>query len=246
MNPCQILERMMTLFTSISNILLVIVTGLLVVVTYYLKKATDLQSVTSMTVAFQNEWHSRTATLMRDYLQSETFNDVFNAAIESAYGKSLAYEDIDKLLSSNELNGIGADRERLAKFEKCLREAKYEDPLKPGDYLFTAYEAVYQVLLSFDRLAVLRDEPQIRKKFIIKYKPPIEELAPILQAFIAVRILLRERKNYKEDYMFLLSKLHLENKDLFKACKEGLKARREGLKARQKLTDKELKEADKI
>ncbi|MGB2754587.1 MAG: hypothetical protein WBD75_01810 [Phycisphaerae bacterium] len=227
--------------TFISNILLVIVTVLLVVVTYYLKKATDLQSVTSMTVAFQNEWHSRIATLMRDYLHSETFNDVFNAAIESAYGKSLDYKNIDKLLSRNELNGIGTNRERLTKLENCLREAKYEDPLRPGEPLFSAYEAVYQVLLSFDRLAVLRDEPQIMKKFIIKYKPPIRDLAPILQAFIAIRILLREPKfrNYKKDYMLLLRKLRLENNDLLKVCKEGLKAR-------QELTDKELKEADKI
>jgi len=222
--------------TFISNILLVIVTVLLVVVTYYLKKATDLQSVASMTAAFQNEWHSRIATLMRDYLHSETFNGVFNAAIESAYSKTIDYNNIDELLSCNELNGTGT-----TKFEKCLREAKYENPLRPGEYLFTAYEAVCQVLLSFDRLAVLRDEPQIMKKFIIKYKPPIRDLAPILQAFIAIRILLREPKfrNYKKDYMLLLRKLRLENNDLLKVCKEGLKAR-------QELTDKELEEADKI
>ena len=223
-------ETAMHWLNNLSNFFLAIATVLLVVVTYYLKKATDLQYIASMTVAFQNEWHSRIASSMRDFLHSNNFKNLFNNAITEAFGKEIDYNKINKLLDRAELIGNDKDSERLSKFETPLRKYIYENPVKPGESLFTAYEAIYQVLLSFDRLALLRDEPKLMKKFIIKYKPPIRDLSTILQAFIAIRILLREdkmMKNYKKDYMFLLYKLKLQNDHLFKICKEGLKKRGE-------------------
>jgi len=86
----------------------------------------------------------------------------------------------------------------------------------------------FQVLITLDRLAMVRDRPQA-VAFIRGYEPPIRYLKDILLAFIAVQINFQpeiERKNYKKDYMHLLLMLNLENEHsaLFKASKAGLTA----------------------
>lgn len=226
-----------------SNILMAVATAVIALLTHYVRKSTQMQFVASMTAAFQNEWHNPRAALMRDYLHSMGFKDTLNKAIHAAYETSIDYKNIYSLLQTSELKGSAIKTERLEKFESCLKEATYPDPLDPAKPLFTAYQAIYEVLLSFDRLAVVRDAPQMMEKFIIRYRPPIRDLALPLQAFIAVRIVLRENdlKNYKKDYMHLLALLNLEqlNLSLFVVCKNGLLKREE-------LSKKEVAEWAKI
>ena len=219
----------MSWISHLSNLLIAAATVAVAFLTYFVRKATQLQFVASMTMAFQNEWHSSRATLMRDYLHSKNFEDLLNSAIEEAYGTRIEYNDIPSLLQRSELKGSPTDSERLQKFETILRQTKYQDPVNPSKSLFSAYQAIYEVLLSFDRLAVVRDEPLMMERCIIRYKPPIRDLAPMLQAFIAVRILLRPQnlKNYKKDYMHLLAFLDVEDLSLFEVCKRGLIDRKE-------------------
>ena len=102
--------------------------------------------------------------------------------------------------------------------------------MNPEVPLFSAYEALDKVLLSFDRLAILCDKPQAMNKFIKKYKPPLHDLKDILQALIAVRIVLAKENgnpNYKKDYMLLLRMLHLADRCLYETCKKGLQQRGE-------------------
>ena len=176
---------------------------------------------------------------MRDYLHSTDFENVLNEAIKLGYAIKISYKEIGQLLNRSELKGSYIDSERLKKFEDYLKDAKYTDPLDPSKSLFSAYQAVYEVLLSFDRLAVVRDDPFMMEKCIIRYKPPIRDLSSVLQAFIAVRILLRPKhlRNYKKDYMHLLALLDLENPDLFEKCKQGLID-----PDRKELSGKELKD----
>ncbi len=198
-------------------------------ITYYIRKAGQLQYVASIMVAFQNEWHNPRAALMRDYLHSKEYEEVMNTAIERAYATKIDYKKIGRLLERSELKSSDTDQERLEKFESYLKEKKYMNPLDPNKPLFSAYQAVYEVLLSFDRLAVVRDEPFMMEKCIGRYKPPIRDLSPVIQAFIAVRIELREshRKNYKKEYMHLLAMLDIEDPALFNRCKSGLTERNE-------------------
>jgi hypothetical protein len=208
----------------LSNLLVAAATVAVAILTYYVRKATQLQFVASMTAAFQNEWHNSRAMLMRDYLHSKDFENVLNTAIQEAYGTKIPYENISQLLERSELKGSDIDQERLKKFETRLRDTKYIDPLDSTKALFSAYQAMYEVLISFDRLAVIRDDPLMMEECIRRYKPPIRDLSPVLQAFIAVRIVLREHhlKNYKKDYMHLLAVLDIENPALFEKCKQGL------------------------
>ena len=96
---------------------------------------------------------------------------------------------------------------------------------------------MYEVLLCFDRLAIVHDDPFMMEKFISRYRPPIRDLSPVMQSFIAVRIVLRppHLKNYKKGYMHLLALLNLENLALFEKCKQGLIERNE-------LSEKERKD----
>jgi predicted nucleic acid-binding protein len=179
-----------------------------------------------MMSAFQNEWHSQRAVMMRDYLHSKEFENLLNKAISKAYGKNISYENIDQLLTDSELKGRAKKANNLTKFESRLKNEKYPDPSNPNQFLFTAYQALNEVLLSFDRLAIVRDDELMMDKFIKRYTPPIRDLSTVLQAFIAVRIMLRDDffKNYKKDYMHLLALLNLDtlNLKLFETCKEGL------------------------
>lgn len=217
------------------TVLLVIATFLLCKVTKLLKDTADLQLTTSLTGAFQDEWHSRVTRLMREYLSEKKFFNKFNKAIKEAYERDISYTNIAQLLEPPpDLD------DALNKFKQCLNNDIFHDPATKSS-LFTTHEALNQVLVIFDRLALVRNEPQAIK-IIKQYKPPIRDLKDVLQAFIAVRITLtkdEEKKNFKKDYMLLLYKLCLYDKDLFDSCKSGLKKRNE-------LTDKELKKEKKI
>ena len=225
----------------LSNVLVAAATVAVAVLTCFIRKATQLQFVASMTTTFQNEWHNPRATLMRDYLHSMDFEHVLNTAIEAAYAMRIPYQEIGRLIERSELKGSATDPERLKKFEAHLRDSKYTDPLDSSKSLFSAYQAVYEVLLSFDRLAVVRDDPLVMEKCISRYRPPIRDLSSVLQAFIAVRIVLKppHLKNYKKDYMHLLALLDLENPALFEKCMQGLIERKE-------LSGKELNDWEAI
>lgn len=243
--------------TFLATVMLTVVTGFLVWVTLLLRRTTALQYVSSLAVAFQDEWHSTRAILMREYLHSEEFTKVFEDAIKDAYGNNIDYRrendhgrnvgigDLlkrENLTSSNANQGQLTDDDRLKKFHQRLQKSIYFDPVNPTVPLFTAYQALYEVLLSFDRLAVLQDAPGT-ERFIVKFRPPVRDLALVLQAFVAVRLLLREKgsKNYKKDYMLLLYSLDLESDALFSLCKEGLKA-----EPRKEWSNEEEKRARKI
>jgi hypothetical protein len=225
------------------DLLSLLVGAATVLIYYFIWRATQLQFVASMAVGFQNEWHNPRAVLMRDYLHSAELQGVLNNAIKEAYGTPIPYTYIPRLLDRTELKGSDTDQLRLEKFDTYLKgdKAKYKDPCDPSKTLFVAYQALYEVLLSFDRLAVVRDQRFMMKKWIKRYKPPIRDLAPVLQAFIAVRSLLRppDLRNYKKDYMFLLGKLGLHDGSLLEKCKQGLIERGE-------LDDRELKEIERI
>lgn len=202
---------------------------LLVLVNRWLKRAAEVQYVSTLITAFQNEWHDRTSILMRAALQTDKFKWAFNDAIEKAYGRHIEDNKISLLLDRKNLIGSYSDQDRLERFNSRLMGILFRDPINNGNILFSGYDAVYRVLLSFDRLAVLCDEPQAMKKFITKYRPPLRDFREILQQFIAVRILLREKgdKNYKKHYMQLLRMLGLADPILYKICKIGVMKRGE-------------------
>lgn len=188
-------------------------------------EAAQIQFVTSMMTAFQEHWHNPRAILMRRHLHSTAFETALDSAIKEAYGTKISYRNIERLLERTELKGPATDSERLKKFEDHLEHQKVPNPLDPSKQFFSLHQAVDEVLLSFDRLALGRDLPFMMEKFISRYKPPIGSLSKILQAFIAVQILLREPKddkNYKKDYMHMLGLLGLSHPVLFKRCEEGL------------------------
>lgn len=204
----------------IATFLLVIATFLLVIATLRLWKATKLLPVTSMTVAFQDEWHSIIARKMRGFLHSVEFEQEFRLATKEVYGKKIGYEELDMLLSRNELpNNEKDDKMRLENFRDYLDMIPYCDPIRPDKPLFSALDAVEHTLLTCDRLAILQDKPEMRKAFIEKYEPAMQDLAPKLQGYIAVRRLLKEQdKPFKKDFMLLLNTLGLAHKSLFKKC----------------------------
>lgn len=103
---------------------------------------------------------------MRAALQTDSFKQVFNDAIKKAYCQQIDDNKISKLLEPKESKGNCSDQDRLERFHKHLMDIVFRDPINKGNILFSGYEAVYQVLLSFDRLAVLCDELQAMKKFI--------------------------------------------------------------------------------
>lgn len=198
-------------------------------IAYKLRQTADVQYISTLVTAFQDEWHSRAATLMRAAVQTDSMKSTFNVAVERAYGKKIEYTRISDLLQPEQLQGNRPASDRLAAFHNHLASIVFRDPTQNGKVLFSAYEALYRVLLSFDRLAVLCDEPLAMSKFIRKYRPPLRDFSNILQAFVAVRMLLREPKdkNYKKDYMQLLNMLGLADYILYKKCKAGLKKRKE-------------------
>jgi hypothetical protein len=165
-----------------------------------LQRATQMQFVASMTVAFQNEWHSPRATRMRGYLHSGHLHDALNKAIESAYSMQIPYADTSALLTESSLQGTTPHADRLTTFEDVLKSTS-ATPNLPDT---TAFDALYEVLLSFDRIAVIRDVPLMIEQCISRYRPPIKALAPVLLAFIAVRRLLKADNKYKRDYIDML------------------------------------------
>lgn len=232
-------------FAAIGELFVALAAFITIGFTYYLYRATRFQYVTMMMSAFQNEWHSSRAVMMRDYLHSKELEDVLDRAIRESYNSNISYKNIDKLLKKSELKGKATNSNRLDKFESCLKNEKIRDPLDPDHFLFSAYQALYEVLLSFDRLAIVRDDPLMMDKWIKRYRPPIRDLSPVLQTFIAVRIILRDDllKNYKKDYMHLLAKLDLDtlNLQLFEICKKGLVER-----GGEELSGEELKDWERI
>jgi len=226
----------MDLLDFIFILISIVVSIAIIILTYYLYHGSKLQFVALLTSAFQDQWHSPRAVLMRDYLHSKEFEKVFNHAILEAYETKISYSEIDKLLKESELKGKTKNSNRLKKFDSYLKK-KY---LNTNDYVnfpFSSYQALYEVLLSFDRVAIFRDIPYMMNICIRRYKPPIRDLSTTMQAFIAIRIMLREPdlKNYKKDYMHLLGLLSINpldsefplNLKLFNICKEGLKGRKE-------------------
>jgi len=228
--------------------LMVAATVGIAIFTYYLIRASKLQFVALMSSAFQNEWHNTRAVLMRDYIHSKEFEEVFNEAILKAYGTNISYREIGKLLEKSELKGKTTNSKRLKKFEVHLK-SNYPDTFDYKQFPFSAYQALYEVLLSFDRLAIFRDDSDMMDSFIRRYRPPIRDLSIAMQAFIAIRIMLRESylKNYKKGYIHLLALLSIDpldlnfplNLKLFEICKQGLISRKE-------LSGKELENWDKI
>jgi len=179
----ELFAKLSNFFLLIANILLVIATGLLWRATLSLKKTSDLQFVIYLIAGFQNEWHSRVTRLMRRYLSEKKFITKLNEAIKEGYNREINYTDITQLLDPPaNLNGA------LDKFKECLDKDIFCDPAKK-DPLFTSYEALDHVLISFDRLALVRDKP-LAIHVIKQYEPPIRDLKDVLQAFIAVTIAL--------------------------------------------------------
>lgn len=216
---------------------------LIIALTFYLYRVDKLQFVATLTSAFQDQWHSPRAVLMRDYLHSQEFEVIFNKAISNAYEIPIKYEEIDRILEGLKLHEKKPKLQekeissRFKRFDECLKNT-HSDKFDYTNFPFSTYQALYEVLLSFDRLAIFRDEPYMMDKCIRRYKPPIRDLSTVMQAFIAVRIMLRKDKlkNYKKDYMHLLGLLSIDepidpefslNVKLFEKCKEGLKGRKE-------------------
>jgi len=211
----------------LTDIILALAIVLLVYVTLLVKRTADAQFAASLMAAFQDEWHDKIHIMMRDCLGSEAIKKVFQTAVRAAYGKEIEYEKtVAGLLTPPSPKDDTSDELRI--FETTLRSARVRDP-KSKETLFTGYEALNRVLLCFDRLAILRNDPHVMKKFINSYRPPLRNSAGILQAFIAVRIALRkdEDKDYKKDYVQLLHMLSLDDAILYKKCKKGLKGRGE-------------------
>jgi len=252
---------------SLETFITGLLTAFVIFLTYLLYRAAKLQFVASLTSAFQNQWHNPRAVLMRDYLHSEEFEDGFNNAIHEAYGIDIDYKEIDKLLDGPpKLQEIQKKIEKLPKkkreellkelkkerakcfkdFDSCLKDTNPKYRSDYENFPFSNYEALYEVLLSFDRIALFCDDRYMMDKCIRRYRPPIRDLSEILQAFIAIRIILREGKlkNYKNDYIHMIGLLFIDesidekfplNARLFEVCKNGLIDREE-------LTNKEQNE----
>ena len=102
---------------TLDSIILSFSSILLCVITYLLKRTADLQFVMSLMAAFQNEWHSRITILMLTALRSDFLKKAFNEAIEEAYGCSMNYQHICRLLNSR-LRGNRSNEDRLRSFEQ--------------------------------------------------------------------------------------------------------------------------------
>lgn len=208
---CSIqIQEMSTIVTAAATVFTALATLALAALTYVVWRATQMQFVASMTVAFQDEWHSPHASHVREYVHSPQLHDALDKAINLAYGKSIAYTNVSDLLNRNSLRGTRPDAARLKQFEDELKGTRVV-PSSHGPASFTAFDALYEVLLSFDRIAVIRDAPLMMKRCILRYKPPIKALAPVLLAFIAVRRLLRTSETYKNDYIDMLVLLDKED-----------------------------------
>lgn len=198
-------------------------------ITYKIKQSADIQYISTLITSFQDEWHSRISLLMRAALQTDEFKNAIDTGIEKAYGQRIEYKDfdnlIDKLLDPQNLKGNIPNDVRLESFHEELMNIVFSDTVNKGIKLFTGYEAIYRVLLCFDRCAVIRNEPQAIKKFIRKYRPPLRDFAGIMQTFISIRIVLsnEDKRNYKKDYMQLLRMLGIANEKLYEECKAKLK-----------------------
>ena len=241
----------MDLLEIIISIISLIIIGLLTYALYYISK---LQFVASLTTAFQDQWHDRRAVVMRDCLHSKDFENIFNHAIKEAFGKKIdctKIKWIDDLFTGENKDIIEkyGDPKRFEKFDSYLKNTNMKKNYSK-DISFSAFDALYEILLSFDRIALFRNDNFMMKKCIRLYRPPIRDLAIVLQYFIAVRIILREEKlkNYKKDYIHLLGKLSIDepidpnftlNLRLFEECKKGLMRRNE-------LSDKERNSWDEI
>jgi len=226
----------------------------IIAITIYLYLVAKLQFVATLTTAFQDQWHARRAVVMRDYLHSLDFQIVFKEAIKKSFNKTInckKIEGIDQLFEGENRNIIEKDGD-LQRFKKFDSHLKNDIPPKSyiKDFSYSTFDALYEVLLSFDRIALFRNDHFMMKKCIRLYKPPIRDLSIVLQYFIAVRIILRDEdmKNYKKDYMHLLGLLSIIepldkkfplNLTLFITCKEGLIGRKE-------LSNKECNSWDEI
>ncbi len=198
-------------------------TGLLGYITYLLHKTEEARVTAVIIEGFQNEWHSSTMRLMQRDLFSEKFSKGFLNAVEAIYGKDTGYksiwEDLEKLLGASPLASS-----TLEQFEQCLEEPEMiaKHPAT-GERFFTALQALDHVLIAFDRLALVRYKSPAAD-IVRQYKPPIEGLSNLLQAYISIRMRLQDpkRRNFKKEYMLLLDRLNLSNKKLLDECIEGL------------------------
>jgi hypothetical protein len=216
----------------IGIILQVFVTGALCYVTYLLYKATKSlaetsaaqaktatsQTFSSLTTAWQNEWHDKEDIKIRKYIMSDRFEKDLEKVITAIYKKEISCTNIEALLSPpKEIT------ENLPETQKLFKTKLEGITVEHSQY--SAYDAAERVLLSFDRLAVLRDVPEA-ENLIMRYRPVFRYLKDSLQAFIAIAYIALEKekkfKNYKKDFIFLLYKLGLHNPDLLQKCVKEL------------------------
>ncbi len=162
----------------IATILTALATYFVYRATIKLKETADGQMVATLISNFQDEWHNEQSIAMREWLNDIKFKNILNEALCEVYGTGINHKNINELISKKITID---DQTALEKFENKLKETPCPNE-HAGGFVFTAYGALYKTLLSFDRLATLRNKPQAFE-IIWQYRPPIRDMAELLLPF---------------------------------------------------------------